>query len=286
MLPLNRGELIANDWSSRSDYAIMRAMDSALVHPTAIIDAQAALGERVSVGPYAVIGAQVVIGDDCHIGAHAVLEGPLKLGPRNRLGPHTILGQPPQDHGYRGEPTELVVGSDNDFREFVTLHRASTKESGRTQIGDRNLLMAYSHVGHDSQLGSDITIANASQLAGHVKVADRAYISALCGVHQFVQIGTLAMLGGGAVVTQDVAPYCMVAGNRARLRGLNSTGLRRAGINATTRRQIKQAYEQIFRQSQSLQAALTSIRADPTLAIPAITDWLAFIENSQRGIIR
>ncbi len=199
------------------------------IHPSAIIDPKAQLGAGVSVGAYAVIGAQVEVGDHCVIGAHAVLEGPLRLGPRNQIFAHATLGLPPQDNGYQGEPTWLEIGADNQLREFVTIHRASTKEQGITRIGDRNLLMAYSHVGHDGQLGNDITISNASQLAGHVHVADRAYISAVCGIHQFVHIGSLAMVGGGGVVTQDVAPYCMVAGNRARLRGAEYARARTRG---------------------------------------------------------
>ena len=264
----------------------MRAMDSGFIHPSAVIDPQATLGQGVRVGPYAVIEAQVNVGDDCHIGAHALLSGPLTLGPRNTVGAHAVLGQAPQDHGYQGEPTSVVIGSDNVFREFVTIHRASTKEEGITRIGDHNLLMAYSHVGHDGQLGSFITIANAAQLAGHVQVADRAYISALVGVHQFVHIGTLALLGGGAVVTQDVAPFCMVTGNRARLRGLNTTGLRRAGYDRATRQTIKALYDTVFRSGQPLAEALQHLRDNPSLSGPACDVMLAFCEQSQRGIIR
>lgn len=264
----------------------MRAMDSGLIHPTAVIDPQATLGQRIHVGPYAVIDAHVSVGDDCHIGAHALLSGPLTLGPRNTIGAHAVLGQAPQDHGYQGEPTSLVIGCDNVFREFVTIHRASTKEQGITRIGDHNLLMAYSHVGHDGQLGSFITLANAAQLAGHVHVADRAYISALVGVHQFVRIGTLALLGGGAVVTQDVAPFCIVTGNRARLRGLNTTGLRRAGYDRATRQTIKALYDRVFRSGQPLADALRQLREDSSLSGPACDAMLAFCEQSQRGIIR
>lgn len=264
----------------------MRSMDSGCIHPTALIDSRARLGERVSVGPYAVIEAAVNVGDDCDIGAHALLSGPLTLGPRNRVGAHAVLGQPPQDHGYQGEPTELIIGSDNDLREFVTIHRASTKDQGITRVGNHNLLMAYSHVGHDGQLGNDITIANGAQLAGHVEVADRAYISALCGVHQFVRIGTLALLGGGAVVTQDVAPFCLVTGNRARLRGLNTTGLRRAGYDRAARQQIRALYDVVFRAGQPLASALEQLEQDPQFDGPAGDVMRAFCQSSQRGIIR
>lgn len=261
-------------------------MAETTIHPTAIVHASAELGARTEVGAYAVVGPDVQMDDDCVIGAHAVLEGPLTLGPRNRLSAHATLGLAPQDNGYRNEPTRLEIGADNVFREFVTVHRASTKEDGVTRIGHRNLFMAYSHVGHDGQLGDDITISNASQLAGHVHVDDRAYISAVCGIHQFVHIGTLAMVGGGAVVTQDVAPYCTVAGNRARLRGLNSRGMERAGIDRSTRRAIRQAYQRIFRNGEPLASALAAIEASPDWPIDAVQQFVDFIRQSQRGIIR
>jgi len=261
-------------------------MAETTIHPTAIVDTNARLGEGVHVAAYAVIGAGVEVGDHCVIGPHAVLEGPLQLGPRNIISAHATLGLPPQDNGYQGEPTRLEIGADNQLREFVTLHRASTKEDGVTRLGNRNLLMAYSHVGHDGQLGDDITISNASQLAGHVHVADRAYISAVCGIHQFVHIGTLAMVGGGAVVTQDVAPFCTVTGNRARLRGLNSRGMERAGMDADSRRLIRRCYQVIFRSGMKLDEALHEIAADPGLQHPAASQMIDFIRASDRGVIR
>ncbi len=261
-------------------------MQETLIHPTAVIDARARLGARVSIGAYTVIGPDVEIGDDCQIGPHVVLEGPTILGARNRISAHATLGLGPQDNGYRGEPTRLEIGSDNTIREFVTIHRASTKEDGITRVGERNLFMAYSHIGHDGQLGNDITIANASQLAGHVHVADRAYISAVCGIHQFVHIGTLAMVGGGAVVTQDVAPFTMVAGNRARLRGLNTRGMQRAGLDKPTCQCIRQAYRQVFRRGLTLAEAIASIQANPELDRPEVADLIHFIQSSTRGIIR
>ena len=261
-------------------------MQETLIHPSAVINPRATLGARVSIGAYAVIGAGVEIGDDCDIGPHVVLSGPMVLGARNRLSAHATLGLAPQDNSYNDEPTRLEVGTDNIFREFVTIHRASTKEDGITRIGNRNLLMAYSHVGHDGRLGDDITIANASQLAGHVHVQDRAYISALCGIHQFVHIGTLAMVGGGAVVTQDVAPFSMVAGNRARLRGLNTRGIERAGLDKPSSRCIRKAHTRIFRSGSTLADAIADLQSDPAMALPEIKELIAFIQSSTRGIIR
>ena len=261
-------------------------MQETRIHPTACIDDGAEIGERCGVGAYAVVGPNVSIGDDCIIGPHAVLEGPLRLGPGNHVAAHATLGLPPQDSGYQGEPTALEIGAGNTFREFVTVHRASTKEDGVTRVGDNNLLMAYSHVGHDGRIGNGITISNASQLAGHVHVDDQAYISAVCGIHQFVHIGRLAMVGGGAVVTRDVAPYTLVAGNRARLRGLNNRGLERAGLGMDQRRGIRRAYDLVFRRGQSLDSALEAISADPQLTGPVIEGFTGFIRASRRGLTR
>lgn len=261
-------------------------MQETRIHPTACIDPKAEIGARSRIDAYAVVGADVCIGDDCVIGPHAVLEGPLRLGPRNHVAAHATLGLPPQDTGYRGEPTVLEIGTGNTFREFVTVHRASTKEDGVTRLGSDNLLMAYSHVGHDGRIGDQVTISNASQLAGHVHVDDQATISAVCGVHQFVHIGRLAMVGGGAVVTRDVAPYSMVAGNRARLRGLNHRGMARAGLGADQRRGIRRAHDLVFRRGYPLEAALEAIDADPLLVRPEVEAFTAFIRGSRRGLTR
>ena len=261
-------------------------MTNASIHASAIVDPDAQLGERVRIGPHAVIGAGVRIGDDCEVGASVVLSGPLTLGARNRLHAHAVLGEPPQDVSYRDEPTQLVVGDDNTFREFVTVHRASTKEAGVTAIGDRNLLMVASHVGHDCQLGNDIIIANSSQLGGHVHIDDRAYISAACAIHQFVHIGALAMLGGGAIVSRDVAPYCMAAGNRARLRGLNVRGLKRAGISPASQRALKAAYRAFFRAGHGTETAIAAIEAGELHHHPEVARFVAFVRASERGILR
>lgn len=257
-----------------------------MIHDTAVIDPDAHLGRDVRVGAYAVIGAGVSVGEGCEIGPHAVIEGPTRLGPGNRIAAHAVLGLPPQDTGYAGEPTTLEVGARNTFREFVTLHRGTPKDRGVTRVGDDNLFMAYTHLGHDGDLGSRVTIANGSQLAGHVQVGDQAYISAVCGVHQFVRIGRNAMLGGGAVVTQDVAPYVTVAGNRARLHGLNTRGLRRAGLSAEAQQAIRRAYRLLFRSGLRLEEAIARIEEAPAMNLPEIAELLAFVRNSHRGLIR
>ncbi|MRH77220.1 acyl-ACP--UDP-N-acetylglucosamine O-acyltransferase [Spiribacter sp. C176] len=256
------------------------------IHPTAIIDPQAVLGANCHVGPYAVIGAGVVLGNNCTVGAHAVLEGPLEMGPNNRIGPHALLGQPPQDLTYAGEPTQLVVGEGNDFREFTTAHRASTKEDGITRVGNHGLFMAFSHIAHDDQIGDHVIIGNGTQLAGHVHIHNQVFISGLCAIHQFVHIGRLAMVAGGSMVDRDVAPFTMVAGDRAQLRGLNSRGLQRAGIPTEHRRALRQAYQRLFRDGGTLNAAVDAVATDPNLQTTEINVLLDFIRHRGRGITR
>lgn len=257
-----------------------------MIHSTAIIDPHAQLGSGVHVDAYACIGAGVDVGAGCHIGAHAVLQGPMSLGADNHIGPHAVLGAPPQDLGYRGEPTRLEIGARNRIREFVTLHRASTKQDGVTRIGNDNLFMAYSHIGHDSQIGNHVVLTNASHLAGHVTVHDHVTISALCAVHQFVRIGAYAMLGGGTLVPMDVPPFSIASGNHARLFGLNRRGLRRNGFTAPTIRTIHQAYRLLFQSDLRLQEALAAVEAHAELDIEPVRYLLDFIRQSQRGITR
>lgn len=261
-------------------------MGAEFIHPTAVIHEQAILGANCRVGPYAIIGANVSLGAGCQVGAHAVLEGPLKMGNNNRIGPHALLGQPPQDLSYQGEPTQLIIGDDNEFREFTTVHRASTKEDGVTRIGRGGLFMAFSHIAHDDQIGDQVIISNGTQLAGHVHIADRAFISGLCAIHQFVHIGRLAMVAGGSMVDRDVAPFTMVAGDRAKLRGLNARGLQRAGLSGPARRQLRAAYQQIFRAGLRLEEALNRVRADSEFNAPEVKELLDFIQTRNRGITR
>ena len=199
------------------------------VHPAAVVDPRAELASGVIVGPGAVIGPEVKIGPDTWIGPHVVLDGRLTLGANNRVFPGACLGLEPQDLKYRGAPTEVVIGDANTIREYVTINRA-TEEGEQTRIGDHNLLMAYCHLGHNCELGNGIVMSNGIQVAGHVVVEDRAVIGGCLGIHQFVHIGSLAMVGGMTRVDRDVPPYCLAEGHPGRLRGLNRVGLRRSGL--------------------------------------------------------
>ncbi len=202
------------------------------VHPTAVVHPSAKLGSQVEIGPWTVVGADVAIGARSIIGAHVVLEGPLTMGADNHIYPHAVLGTAPQDIKYHNEPTRLEMGDHNLVREFVTVHRGTPQGRGYTRIGSDVFLMAYSHVGHDNLIGNNVVIANSVQLAGHVHLEDYAVIGGCTAIHQFVHVGAHAFVGGGSVVRMDVAPFCKVAGSRARLFGLNSVGLRRRGFSS------------------------------------------------------
>ncbi len=214
----------------------------AKVHPSAVVDSRAELDCGVVIGPGAVIGPEVKIGADTWIGPHVVLDGRLTLGARNRVFPGACLGLEPQDLKYRGASTEVVIGDGNTIRECVTINRA-TDDGEKTRIGDGNLLMAYCHLGHNCHLGNGIVMANAIQVAGHVVIEDRAVIGGCVGIHQFVHIGSLAMVGGMTRVVRDVPPYCLVEGHPGRLRGLNRVGLRRNGLDSQEGGELQQLQE-------------------------------------------
>ncbi len=224
----------------------VRAAAAPSIHPTAVLAPGAALGVAVQVGPYAVVGPHVQVGDRTTIGAHAVLDGHTTVGAANRIFQFASVGTEPQDLKYRGEPSRLVIGDRNIIREFATLNPGTAGGGMLTAIGDDNLFMNYSHVGHDSRIGNRCILANSSALAGHVTLEDFVFVGGLAAVHQFVCIGESALLGGGAMVTHDVPPFCNASGDRARLRGLNVIGLRRRGFDATRIRTIKRAYRLLF----------------------------------------
>jgi UDP-N-acetylglucosamine acyltransferase len=257
-----------------------------MIHSTAIIHSSARLGRDLHIGAYAVIDAEVEIGDGCEIGHHAVIEGPTRLGRDNRIFPHACLGMAPQDIGYRGEPTRLEIGERNVIREFVTLHRASTKEQWVTRVGNDNLFMVSSHVAHDCIVGDHVIMANAATLAGHVTVGDYVNISGLCAVHQFVRIGASVMLGGGTMVPLDIAPFVMAHGNPAKLYGLNLRGLQRRGFSMAEIRQLKRAYKLLFHSELRLEEAMAAVQAEEGLDSPHVAYLLDFLRTSKRGVNR
>ncbi|HYC57348.1 MAG TPA: acyl-ACP--UDP-N-acetylglucosamine O-acyltransferase [Candidatus Binatia bacterium] len=258
---------------------------STVVHPSAIVDSRARLGDRVRIGAYSLVGGNVEVGDDTEIGPHVVVDGHTSIGARCRFLGQASVGAPPQDLKYAGGPTRLVMGDDNIVREFVTLNRATEHGGGVTRIGNRCMFMAYAHVAHDCTIGDQVVMANAATLAGHVTIEDFAIVGGLVAIHQFVRIGESVILGGGAMVTLDVPPFCLAAGDRASLHGLNLVGLRRRGFSEETIKRLRTAYRVLFQSGHKLRDALRILRED--LAGQAeVARLIAFIEASQRGICR
>ena len=201
----------------------------AIVHPNAFVDSSAELHDGVSIASGAIIGPNVVIDSGTQIGPNAVIEGKTKIGKNNKVFPNVFIGLEPQDLKYKGASTEIVIGDNNTFRECVTINKA-TDEGEKTIIGNNNLLMAYTHIGHNCELGNGIVLSNSVQVAGHVKVEDKAIIGGCLGIHQFVHVGYLAMIGGMTRVDRDVPPFCLAEGHPGRLRGLNRVGIKRSGL--------------------------------------------------------
>jgi len=217
-----------------------------LIHPTAVIHPGAELHPTVQVGPYAVIGDQVKVGPETVLGAHVVLEGPTEIGARNQIFPGAAIGLEPQDLKYDGSKSHVKIGDGNRIREYVTVNRA-TGAGEATLIGNSNLLMAYVHVAHNCVIEDSVVIANAVALAGHVHIESRAVIGGVLGIHQFVHIGRLAMVGGMSRIDRDVPPYMLVEGNPARVRSLNLVGLKRAGIAEANQERVFQTLKKAFR---------------------------------------
>lgn len=254
-----------------------------MIHRTALIDPTAELGADVAVGPYCVIGPKVTVGGRCSIAGHTVIERNTRVGEGVKIGYGTIIGNDPQDLKYKGEETWVEIGNGTIIREYCTINRGSSA-TGRTTIGERCFLMTYVHVAHDCVVGNDVIIANAVQMAGHVTVSDRAIISGLVPIHQFVRIGTYSFVGGGSRVNQDVPPYTKAAGNPVHLYGLNSVGLQRAGFSPEVKLALKRAYRLVFNSDLTVSQGVARARVElPQVA--EVETFLRFIEASQRGVM-
>ncbi len=256
-----------------------------MIHSTAIVAPGAKIAEGVEIGPYAVIGEYVSIGAGTTVGAHAVIEGWTEIGCDNRIFQFASVGAAPQDLKFHGEKSFLRIGDRNMIREFVTLHRGTESGTGETVIGNDNLFMAYSHVAHDCVVGNRVILANGATLAGHVEVDDHAILGGLSAVHQFCRVGSHVMISGGAMVTQDIPPYTIAQGDRAKTVGLNLVGLKRRGFSEAAIRSVKKAYKLVFRSGLRVEDALTRI-AEEVEATPEAKVFTDFIQNSQRGIAR
>ena len=256
-----------------------------MIHSTAVISPNAKIGENVTVGPFCIVGDDVVLGDNCVLESHVVIKGPSKIGSGNHFYQFTSIGEDCQDKKYAGEPTELIIGDNNIFRESVTVHRGTTQDKSLTQIGSDNLFMVNAHIAHDCVLGSHMVIANNVMLAGHVHVGDHTILGGGVAVHQFCKIGAHAVVGGGGIVLRDVPTYVMVSGTKHIPQGINSEGLKRRGFSKDAVMAIKRAYRKIYRAGLTIEEALAELK-EPASTFPEVAEMVNFIADSDRGIIR
>jgi UDP-N-acetylglucosamine acyltransferase len=256
-----------------------------MIDSRAVISPQAQIGADVTIGPFSIIGAEVVIGAGTWIGPHVVINGPTRLGTGNKVFQFASLGDAPQDKKYAGEPTRLEIGDRNVFRESVTVNRGTTHDKGVTRIGDDNLLMAYSHVAHDCNLGNQIVMANCATLGGHVEVGDWVTMGGLSAVHQHTKIGAYSFIAHNAAVTRDVPPYVMAVGRPAVPHSVNSVGLQRRGFSADQVLNIRRAYRLLYRSGLKLKAALEELEK-AAVTQEEIRPFVEFIKRSERSIVR
>ena len=256
-----------------------------VIHPTAIIESGAKLGNNVKVGPYSYIGNDVVLGDDCVIESHVVIKGPSKIGSGNHIFQFASVGEACQDKKYKDEPTQLIIGNNNVIRECATIHRGTIQDQGVTRIGSNNLFMAYTHVAHDAVIGSNVIFANGASVAGHVHVGDWVILAGNTGVHQFCKIGAHAFIGMYSGVNKDVPPFVTTTGTPAKPAAINTEGMKRRGFNSDEIMAVRRAYKALYRKGYSLDEAVASL-ADDAKQFAAVQQMIDFLDTSDRGIIR
>jgi UDP-N-acetylglucosamine acyltransferase len=259
------------------------------IHPTAIVAAGAVVPQSCIIGPFCTVGANVAMGEDCELVSHVVLDGHTTLGRGNRIFSFACVGISPQDLKYKNEPTQLIVGDNNDIREYVTISRGTVGGGGVTRVGSGNLIMAYVHIGHDSSIGNGCILPNGATLAGHVTVEDYATLSANAPVHQFCRIGKYAYIGGGTTITQDVMPFTLTSIARDNhVYGLNKVGLERRGFTPEQLKELRSAYRTLTGSKMNVSQALTELRAklDAGEAGEHVRYLVEFVSKSERGVIR
>ncbi len=258
------------------------------IHPTAVIDSGAELDSTAQIGPYAVVGKDVRIGAGSKVLPHAVVSGPTTIGERNLIGSFAMVGGDPQDLSYKGEPTELIIGNDNQIREYASIHRGTPHGRAKTVIGNNNLLMAYTHVAHDCRLGDHVIMANVATLAGHVEVGDRASIGGLVAIHQFCRIGCFSYIGGVSGISLDVPPYVIIAGtrNRTRISGINKIGLKRNGFSRETIAKLENAFRIIFRSPNLLIKDALEVARQEVTDCYEVDFLVKFFQDSKRGVVK
>ena len=254
------------------------------IHPSAVVAEGAVIPDSCEIGPFSTLGPDVVLGEDCRLISHVVLDGRTQIGARNVIYPFASVGVAPQDLKYAGEPTQTAIGDDNTIRECVTISRGTVKGGGITRVGSKNLLMAYVHIGHDSQVGNGCILANAATLAGHVVIEDYATVGAFSPVHQFCTVGKYAFIGGGTIVTQDVLPFSLTSARREnKAFGVNKIGLERRGFTPERLQMIQKAFRALLAGKMNTSQALDKMR---TLEGDDVKLLVDFVERSQRGVIK
>jgi acyl-[acyl-carrier-protein]--UDP-N-acetylglucosamine O-acyltransferase len=255
------------------------------IHETAIVSANAQIGESCHIGAFCVISDEVTLGNSVRLDSHVVIDGKTSIGDETHVFPFVSLGHAPQDLKYGGEPTATEIGKRNQIREFVTVHRGTRGGGGVTRIGDDNLLMAQAHIAHDCQIGNEVIMANAATLAGHVEIADKANIGAYSGVHQFCRIGPEAFVGGYSVVVKDALPFAVIQGNHARCFGLNRVGMKRRGYPKETIEKLHHAFHLLLSAKLNTTQAVEKIR-DEITGCDEVDILVNFIETSKRGVVK
>lgn len=255
------------------------------IHPTALVDPHARLAADVEIGAYTVVGPHVELGAGCVVGHHVVLSGHTRLGRNNRIFPFACIGEAPQDKKYKGEPTRLEIGDENTIREYSTINVGTAQGLGITRVADHNWIMAYSHIAHDCEIGSNVILANACQLAGHISIGDHVILGGGTLVHQFCRIGAHAFTAGGSVVLRDVPPYVMAGGNSAQPHGINSEGLKRRGFTPADIETIRRAYKLLYRSKLGFEEAKAAI-AEQAHGHALLAVLSAFLATTERGVIR
>ena len=256
---------------------------TARIHPTAIVSRNAEVDADVEVGAFAIIGDNCVVPAGCIIAPRATLERNVTLGQNVQVGMGTILGGPPQDLKFAGEETTVEIGDGTVIREYTTINRG-TSQSFKTTVGRNCLLMSYVHLAHDCHIGNNVILSNVAQLAGHVTVEDKAIVSGLCAVHQFVRIGRHSFIGGCSRVSKDIPPFLKAVGNPVKLYGLNTVGLQRSGIDETTIRELKRAYRLLFRSEMNVTQAIERVHGEIE-PLPEVQELIRFVEASERGVV-
>jgi len=256
-----------------------------MIHSTAIISSKAEIDSNVEIGPYSIIRENVFIGSGTVIGPHVVVDPYVSIGADCNIFQYAAIGAIPQSLKFEGGETYVKIGRGTIVREFVTIHRGAEFGGGITEVGEKNLLMAYTHIAHDCKTGRKVVLSNNATLAGHITIGDNATIGGLVAIHQFVRIGDYAFVGGKSAVVKDIPPYVIASGDRAKLHGLNSVGLKRHGFSKNTLSSLKKTYRIVFRIGLTMNEAIERVRAEVE-QIPEVLGFIDFIQSSQRGITR